>query len=360
MSEFGLRSYEEDPVDPKLPEQLLAIHTGDWINLIFRMKIPTNCYGVAIALARFASTDGTNVFPGAKKIADMAKMDEKTARGHIKALLELGMLALKKRGGGRAGNPSVYRLTRPADITTLPLWLDPEMNRIPAGAEFSPAESSASNAYSPAFTPGESVFEDQEHRASAPVETAEHRAHTPAESPVDNSAAAETPGDPGRNTGRSAPKHRAPTPDDLTITRPLKDLPGSSQATNSLGWRERPAEPGAFAALVGPPTLGPWISLLPPAAAATHADHAAPPTGPRTYAPDPPPPRIVHGTAVAAPTAEAAAAFAVLAALPGEGEWWRHAAARELRRDGHPDPSAQDLAIRAAAILRRTDLEKTA
>jgi len=347
MSEFGLRSYDEDPVDPALPEHLRAIWSGDWINLIFRMKIPTNCYGVAIALARFASTDGSNVFPGAKKVGDMAKLDEKTARGHIHALERLGMLVMKKRGGGRAGNPSVYRLTRPADITTLPLWLDPDMNRIEAGAEFRAAEPTTSNAYSPALVPGEATehrastpgeygFEAQEHRALAPAESEEHRAPTPDESPVDNPGAAKTPGDPDRNTGRSGLKHRAPTPDDLTITRPLEDLPGSSQATHSPDWRERGPLPTTTAKLVGPPDIESWTPELEQAAA---------------------PARVVHAAAVLAPTPALTAALALLAAQPNDGEWYRAAAGRELRAEGLRHPEPIDIAIRAVAILRRTDPE---
>lgn len=345
MSEFGLRSYDEDPVDRQLPEHLCAIHTGDWINLIFRMKIPTNCYGVAIALARFASTDGSNVFPGAKKVGDMAKMNEKTARGYIHDLERLGMLMLKKRGGGRAGNPSVYRLTRPADITTLPLWLDPEMNRIPAGAGFSPVETPAANAYSPALAPaetpehraptsGESAFDATEHRALVPAETAEHRAPTPDESPVDNPAAAETPGDPARNTGRSALKHRAPTPDDLTITRPLEDLLGSSQATNSPDWRDRGPQPPAVAELVGPPDTEPW-----------------------TTGPEPAPSPIVRAAATLTPSSALAASLALLDAQPNGGEWYRAAAVRELRADGIRHPKPIDVALRAIAILRRAETE---
>lgn len=383
---FGFRYYDEDPVDPDLPEHLRAIHTAEWVHLVARLDTKAARKAVALVLASFASEDGSDVRPAMPKVGRMCKLHETNAAAHAKALVELGLLVVKQAGGGR-GNPTVYRLTRPADITALPLWLDPDMNEIQRDARFVPAETSAralgnesspntdsqvaalgneespssSNTYSPVFTKGVSGPAE----AETPAPPLPFPADTPVLAlgygPVDNSAG------PGKGSD-STPKPQcfeAENPETPVLA--LGDLiqadqkpnqtPWLPQAATSLGWRERAAAPEAFAALVGPPKSAPWISPVPPAAPAV--DHAAPPTDPRTDAPDPPP-RIVTAAVTLAPTAEAAAAFTVLAAMPGEGEWWRHAAARELRRDGNPDPSAQDLAIRAAAILRRTDLERTA
>jgi hypothetical protein len=348
-----------DPVDADLPEHLCAIRKLRWLDLLLRMKMPAGRFRVAVALARFGNAEGENVYPGEKKIADMGNVHVTNARAHIKALVGLGLLHLKEAGGGRGGATHVYRLTRPADITTLQMWLDPRFNRVPDGEGFMPVAAEEHRVPAVGETSEHrvpAVAIHREYRVSALGETAEHRALTLGEAPVDNCEDRETPSVSTGNTERFEPEYRA-----LALPEASKNLEepeplGLPQATDSLGWRERGPAPAELAALVGPPKSAPWISPAPPAAA---APHAAPPTGPRTYAPDPPP-RIVHGSATAVPTAEAAAAFAVLAALPGEGEWWRHAAARELRRDGIPDPTAQDLAIRAAAILRRTDLEKTA
>jgi len=307
-----------DPIDPDLPEHLQAILRWRWLDLIDRMKIPPHRKAVAKALARFGDADGSNVFPGAQKIADIANCDDKTARGHIKALVAAGMLAVKRRGGGRGGATHVYRLTRPTDLTSLPLWLDPDFNRIPDGAAFvpvaaeehrAPAPSEATEYRAPA--PGEYPFDDTEYRASAPSET-----------PVDNPADRETPGVRSRNTGNSAPKHRAPRQPTIFITPPKTKEPAwLLQVSTSLGESITAPSPDA------------WTPEAAPA------------------------PRIVRGTATLQPTPEAAAAFAILTALPNDGEWFRAAAGRELRDEGHPEPTVQALAIRAAEILRRTDPE---
>lgn len=95
------------------------------------------------------------------------------------------------------------------------------------------------------------------------------------------------------------------------------------------------------------------MSPVPPAITPPPGEHAAPPPGRRSYAE---PPSVIRASAVLEPTPAVAAAFAVLAAEPGDGEWFRAAAARELRREGL-EPTAIDIAIRAVAILRRTNPE---
>lgn len=370
MRMFGFRRFDEDPVDPDLPEDLRPVYTAEWVHLIARLDVKATRKAVAWAVGSFASEDGSDVRPAMPKVGRMCNLHESNAALHVKALVELGLLVVKQPGGGR-GNPTVYRLTRPADITVLPLWLDPDMNEVPRGSGFVPAETPApalgnepssntdslvaalgnvefpgsSNTYSQAFTKGVYGPSDPDTPAPALPFPAQSPVLALGYGPVDNSAEPEKGSDSGPKPQCFDPQNPE-TPvlalgDLLQADQTTDQTPGLPQVTASLGWREHGPAPAAVAAVVGPPDVEPWMPLPVPAAAE-------------------PPPRIVTAAVTLAPTAEAAAAFAVLAALPGEGEWWRHAAARELRRDGNPDPTAQDLAIRAATILRRTDLEKTA
>lgn len=202
--------------------EVVPIRTVDWRDLIMRMKITAQRKAVAFALAKFASSDGTNVFPSQQKIADMAGCHEASARRHIAALLKAGMLALIRRGGGRGGATNTYRLTRPADITTLPLWLDPQMNRVAA----------------------DTPTVEAEHRAPARGETpVENPADTSVENPETPRTSArysgppdgETPSNPFGNTEQSVPKYRAPVLGDLSSTSPIpaQHPAGSSKASTS-------------------------------------------------------------------------------------------------------------------------------
>jgi hypothetical protein len=227
--------------------ETVPVHRAQWTDLVLRMDIPAGRKAVAFALAKFANPDGTRVFPGQGKVADMARLHESNAHKHIKALLAAGMLIVVKRGGGRGGATNTYRLTRPADISTLPLWLDPEMNRIEN-------DNDGDEEY-PASALGEDEVDDQEHQALALGETPEQAAlalgvsvDNPPETPVDNpetpSADAgysdrpdnETPIVLARNTHRFGPEYQSLALPDLPKTnpRPTQHHTGSPKATASL------------------------------------------------------------------------------------------------------------------------------
>lgn len=201
--------------------ETVPTHKGDWVDLVLRMNIPTQRKAVAFALAKFANPDGTKVFPGQEKVADMACLHETNARKHIKALVAAGMLTVVRRGGGRGGATNSYRLSRPLDITTLPLWLDPDMNRV------------------------EDERHDAEvHRASALGESVDNSPEKPVDNPETPSADAlhsdpvdeETPSVSAINTERSVQKHRALALPDLPKTSPLppQHPAGLRKATTSL------------------------------------------------------------------------------------------------------------------------------
>lgn len=208
----------------------------EWVNLVLRMDIPPQRKAVAFALTKFANPDGTKVFPGQGKVADMAGLHETNARKHIKALLAAGMLMMVKRGGGRGGATNTYRLSRPADITTLPLWLDPDMNRLDDG------NADAEEYQAPAL--GEGASESQEQGAPALGESVDNSTAVPVDNPETPSAGAlhsdpvdeETPSVSAINTERSAQKYRALALPDHTKTKPRPNQPpaGLRNASTSL------------------------------------------------------------------------------------------------------------------------------
>ncbi len=244
----------------------------EWLDLILQLRIPPQRKAVAQAVAWFAKRDGSKVHPGQQKVADMANLHVSKAGPHIRALEGAGLLKLVKAGGGRAGAPHHYRLSRPVDISGLPLWLDPEMDRYPAGGLLEeihrpptvgvadPAMRSPTREQEPP-----EVDETEEHRPPAvgipapagPVDNSEYRPPTAdvppvsstadgLNSPVDNSEhrpfRSETPTASHGNTDR--PRLRN------TLRTPSEHLLGLPQATNQLGdtVRSEPQNPIEIAA----------------------------------------------------------------------------------------------------------------
>lgn len=213
--------------------ETVPIQRSQWTDLVLRMDIPTQRKTVAFALAKFANADGTRVFPGQQKVADMAKLHLTNARAHIRALEAAGMLLVVKRGGGRNGDPHVYRLTRPADITTLPLWLDPDMDRYADGDDDGAEEHRASalgedGDDGPECQPP-ALGESQEQGALALGESVDNSSGTPVDNQETPSADAlhsdpvdtETPSVLARNTERFEDFHRALALPDQSSTNPI-------------------------------------------------------------------------------------------------------------------------------------------
>lgn len=423
MSLIGGRAPAIDPIDPDLPAHLLAVNTGHWTDLIWRLKISPKHKAGAMALAFHADPDGTNVYPGNWRIADMLNVDESNATPVVKDLESWGLLYLVKRGGGRWATdadqddderrPSnEYRLTRPADLASLPLWLDPTMRRYvprPKRSRKSKAKSpvidptdrpadrperqadspvipqpeavvggTESQAQTPVIHPADQTADrtgpsatGPESQAKSPVIPSESQAESPvidgkwqvdspvtgASGPVDNSDPAGMTGDSGPNDRRSDAEWQA-TPPPYLFRPPLHPTPRvvtlGDQLTSVAPDRDRTAEPEP--AIPGPPSGGP---LTGPDRTAVDG-----PTGPR---PGPLPcigaVALDRGPAAATATpaelrVELAAARAVVDPLP-----WRErlleGARNELTRDGH-EPRIELVIIAAAELYRRAQAEHTA
>lgn len=367
MSLIGGRAPDGEPVDDTLPPHLRAIWTGHWTDLIWRLDITPSRKAAAMVLAYHSATDGTEVFPGGRRVGNMLNLsDQKAVRAHVKALEAMGLLYLVRRGGGRKradadeAPSSEYRLTRPADITTLPLWLDPSMRPVPTAAEATleqpelrvsaPGETTEYRAY----TPGETA----EHRVSAPAETPEHRASTPGEGPVDNPDASETPGVSAQNSGGLTPKHRASTPPYLSSTKPQDQNPlWSPQVGTSLAKiTDAPSAAGTGHGIPthipATPAVSTDLALNPSPSTADHAIHFAQTAAGEIFHI----PAIITGSATLLPDPDAyAAAHAYLARLHDAGQFFQAAAIRDLRAEGDPDPPIPAIVVRAAHIAQQAE-----
>lgn len=306
---FGLRARDQEPFDPDLPDHLRTIYTGEWLQYIARLKLPAGRKAVAVMLASFADSDGSNVRPAMKKLAAMAGLSEGKARAHVQALEKLGWAVTKVPGGGRH-NPTVYRLTRPADISTAVFVLDPDMKLIADGADY--------RALAVETLP-ETEGNLDGHDVAAHAETLSESEGNPPETlpetagfePVDNSGPDGNP-----SVSRSKPlrfdvETLPVSVPDLTKTRPRPTDLGSPYVGTSLapGDLRHPSE--LAESVADPTTDDPWT-----------------------------------------PDAES---LQILAALPDAGAFLRRIAAVELRGEGETAPSMTALADRAAEILLRQE-----
>lgn len=319
---FGLRARDQEPFDPGLPEHLRTIHTGEWLHYIARLKMPAGRKAVAVMLASFADVDGSNVRPAMAKLGAMAGLSEGKARAHVQALEALGWVVTKIPGGGRH-NPTVYRLTRPADISTVVFALDPDMRLIAGGAGYAalPAETLPE-------TEGNPAADDAAAQTETLAETDGNRPETLSESegfePVDNSGPDENPSVSESKPLRFGVETLPVSVPDLTMTRPRPTDLGSPQASTSLAPGDL-GHPTELARIVADPMVDdPWTPDAETTPAAPGPDAGSPP------------------------------AERVLADLPDAGAFLRRIAAVELRGEGEHAPSMAALADRAAEILRRS------
>jgi hypothetical protein len=221
----------------------------EWLDLILRMRVPPQRKAVAQAMAWFARPDGSSVRPGQKKVADMAGVHVSKAGPHVRALRDAGLLDLVKAGGGRGGDPDHYRLSRPADVSALPLWLDPDMDRYPAGGpteeihqpsavgvagtattEQEPSEVGETGEQQPPTVDVPPV-DNSEHRPPAVGETGRTQTADGPNSPVDNQK--HRPFRSETTTVSSGNNDRPRSTN--TLRTPSEHLLGLPQATNSLG-----------------------------------------------------------------------------------------------------------------------------
>lgn len=99
----------------------------EWERLVRRIVLPGPVKLLALILATYADPDGTRVRPGLGVLADVTGRDEKTVRRHLAVLLDLDLVHMVAKGGGRGGKgtASEFRLTVPTDLLDRATLLNP-------------------------------------------------------------------------------------------------------------------------------------------------------------------------------------------------------------------------------------------
>lgn len=109
-------------MSPRL--QLVAAKRFDWERAIRRIQFPSPlkaCKLVALMAATYASADGTNVYPGSRRLAADSQLSERTVRACLDHLRERGLIFRLSKGSnfGRQARASVYQLCLPENWETL-------------------------------------------------------------------------------------------------------------------------------------------------------------------------------------------------------------------------------------------------
>lgn len=142
----------------------------EWERLVRRIKMPASNKLLALVLATYADPDGSRVRPGNEVLAAVTGQSERTVKRNLASLRELGLLAIARRGGGRAGvgKTTEYQLTIPMDLLERAELLAPGDRRLKAvdspvdnpneGTPVAPESVSATTNEGPPVTP-ENVIE---------------------------------------------------------------------------------------------------------------------------------------------------------------------------------------------------------
>lgn len=103
---------------PAPPPTLMPTGRFEWERIVRRAILPEPVKFMAFVLGSYADPDGSRVRPGNEVLAAVTGKGVRTVRRLLADLLELGLIELVTRGGGRGrvGHASVYRLTLPTDL----------------------------------------------------------------------------------------------------------------------------------------------------------------------------------------------------------------------------------------------------
>lgn len=104
-----------------------AIARYDWQAVIRRSNLTTLTKGFAFIMASYSSPDGSDIFPGNDRLANVTSMADSTVRKHLKILRDAGLIARVTAANRRRGLSDEYRLTVPSRVEDLQklLALDP-------------------------------------------------------------------------------------------------------------------------------------------------------------------------------------------------------------------------------------------
>lgn len=131
-----------------------AVDRYEWERLVRRCVLTSPTKLVALTVATYANRDGSGIYPGVTRLTAVTALSERSVRGALKTLREVGLL-LRTRDGSRNGRRAYadeYALTIPVDLLDRVELLDPDESAAPPAADR--VGSPAPDAVSPACDSG--------------------------------------------------------------------------------------------------------------------------------------------------------------------------------------------------------------
>lgn len=80
----------------------------------------------ALCLAEHADPDGTNIYPGIRRVAELTQQSERTIQRHIGIMLTIGWLVKTQDGGTAPGVYTAYRMP----IEAIPLGVEGRVTKL--------------------------------------------------------------------------------------------------------------------------------------------------------------------------------------------------------------------------------------
>jgi hypothetical protein len=114
--------------DEPLPDDLKPASSNEWIPVFRRVIADPYVKNVGIWAATYADPDGSNIFPGNARIANVTGLSDRAVRDAFSIIRDFGLMHRCSKGStaGRRGMADEYRLTIPLDIFERVPMLTPE------------------------------------------------------------------------------------------------------------------------------------------------------------------------------------------------------------------------------------------
>lgn len=111
-----------------LPHDLKPVSINEWIPVFRRVIADPSVKCVGIWAATYGDPDGTKIYPGNPRLANITGLSDKAVRNALKAIRGYGLMHRCSIGSaaGRRGISDEYQLTIPVDIFERVPMLTPE------------------------------------------------------------------------------------------------------------------------------------------------------------------------------------------------------------------------------------------
>lgn len=106
--------YSSEP----LPDDLKPVTSNEWIPVFRRVIADPSVKNVGIWAATYSDPDGTSIYPGNPRLANITGLSDKAVRNALRIIRGYGLMHRCAIGSaaGRRGLADEYRLTIPIDI----------------------------------------------------------------------------------------------------------------------------------------------------------------------------------------------------------------------------------------------------